>query len=176
MTNPILSHGFDHHVWATIRIIDTCRELTDEQLATAVPGTFGSIIDTLRHLVGADASYLHVLSGGAQVEVEEAEMDLEHLRAVMVANGPAWRVVLDSAVDPDLMVVRHRDDGSESHAPLGVRIAQVIHHGTDHRSQVATALTALGVTPPEMDVWDWADAEGRSFVTEPTEPAEPAGS
>jgi uncharacterized damage-inducible protein DinB len=37
-----------------------------------------------------------------------------------------------------------------------VRLAQVVHHGTDHRSQIATALTTLGVTPPEMDVWEWA--------------------
>jgi len=171
MTKPILSHGFEHHVWATIRIIDTCRTLTDEQLATVVPGTFGSIIDTLRHLVGADASYLYVLSGGANAEVEEDGMDLEQLRAVMVHNGPAWTAVLEAATDPDLMVVRHRDDGSESHAPLGIRIAQVLHHGTDHRSQVATALTSLGVTPPEMDAWDYGDAQGWLDETPPTDPA-----
>jgi uncharacterized damage-inducible protein DinB len=170
MTKPILSHGVEHHVWATIQIIDSCRALNDEQLATVVPGTFGSIIDTLRHLVGADASYLHVLSGGTHAEVEEADMDLAQLRAVMVRNGPAWAAVLDGAVDPDLMVVRHRDDGSESHAPLGIRLAQVLHHGSDHRSQVATALTSLGVTPPEMDVWDYGDAQGWLDETPPTAP------
>ena len=39
---------------------------------------------------------------------------------------------------------------------LGIRIAQVLHHGTDHRSQICTALTTIGVTPPEIDVWDYA--------------------
>ena len=59
------------------------------------------------------------------------------------------------------MVVRRRDDGSESHAPLTIRLAQVIHHGTDHRSQVCTALTALGVTPPDIDAWSYAWKDGR---------------
>ncbi len=53
------------------------------------------------------------------------------------------------------------DDGSEFHAPLGIRLSQAIHHGTDHRSQVCTALTNLGITPPEIDVWDYAQAGGR---------------
>ena len=167
MTRPILSDGFDHHNWATLRIIDACLALTDEQLETVVPGTFGSIIETVRHIVGADASYLHVLSGGARPQIDEEAMDLAQLRAVMVANGPAWGPVLEAAADPDAMVSRHRDDGSVSTTPVGVRLAQVLHHGTDHRSQIATALTTLGITPPDIDVWDWADALGRSSVKEP---------
>jgi uncharacterized damage-inducible protein DinB len=71
-------------------------------------------------------------------------------------------------IDPDVMLTRHRDDGSESEAPLGIRLAQVIHHGTDHRSQICTALTNLGVEPPEIDVWDYAWSQGRLRETEPT--------
>ncbi len=67
--------------------------------------------------------------------------------------------------DVEKDVVRHRDDGSESHAPLGIRLAQVIHHGTDHRSQICTGLTSLGFTPPEIDVWDYGREDGRVFVT-----------
>jgi uncharacterized damage-inducible protein DinB len=79
----------------------------------------------------------------------------------MEADGPAWQDVIAGDLDPDLLVVRHREDGSQSIAPLGVRIAQVIHHGTDHRSQVCTALTNLGITPPEIDAWDYASADDR---------------
>ena len=45
---------------------------------------------------------------------------------------------------------------------MGVRIAQAIHHGTDHRSQVCTALTSLGIVPPGIDLWEWAKAIGRT--------------
>jgi uncharacterized protein (TIGR02246 family) len=57
--------------------------------------------------------------------------------------------------------MRTRDDGSRSFAPMSIRLAQVVHHGTDHRSQVATALTTLGIEPPEMDVWAYADSRHR---------------
>jgi len=79
----------------------------------------------------------------------------------MEADGPRWSAFIEQDLDPDTIVVRHRDDGSESHAPMGIRLAQVLHHGTDHRSQICTALTVLGVEPPLIDVWDFAESEGR---------------
>ena len=161
MTRTVLHDAFDHHVWATIRVIDACLALPPEQLDTTVPGTYGSILETLRHLVGADASYLWVLSDGRRPEIQEAEMGLAELRAAMEESGPGWAAVVDRDLDPEGVVVRHRDDGTDSHAPRSIRLAQVLHHGTDHRSQVCTALTTLGVEPPAIDVWDFAAKDGR---------------
>jgi uncharacterized damage-inducible protein DinB len=168
MSRPILADAFDHHAWATLRLLDACAPLTEEQLATVVPGTYGSIIDTLRHLVGADRNYLTLLSSGKLAPIAEEGMGVAALRAVMEEDGAVWAQVVAAAVDPDLEIVRHRDDGSESHAPLGIRLAQVVHHGSDHRSQVCTALTSLGLTPPAIDVWDLADSQGRLVEVPPT--------
>lgn len=161
MTRTVLHDAFDHHVWATIQVIDACLALPPEQLDTTVPGTYGSIVETLRHLIGADASYLWVLSDGRRPEIEEAEMDLAELRTAMEESGQQWTAVADRDLDPEEIVVRHRDDGTDSHAPRSIRLAQVLHHGTDHRSQVCTALTSLGVEPPAIDVWDFAAKDDR---------------
>lgn len=161
----IAAVAFDHHVWATLRLLDACADLDPEQLAASAPGVYGSVIETLRHLVGADASYLELLSDGHVPAVDESDMGIAELRAVMERNGPVWQELLAGDLDPDLPVVRHHDDGSSSGAPLGVRLAQVPHHGTDHRSQVCTALTTLGIEPPEIDVWDFGRQDGRVFVT-----------
>ena len=89
----------------------------------------------------------------------------------MHENDAAWqKLVANPDVEKD--VVRHRDDGSESHAPLGIRLAQVIHHGTDHRSQICTALTQLGMEPPLIDVWDFGFHEHRLVETPPAVIAE----
>ena len=56
-----------------------------------------------------------------------------------------------------------REDGSKSHATWGVRLAQAIDHGTDHRSQLFTALSTLGVEPPEIDLWAWALENGKHW-------------
>ena len=161
MGRPDLADAFAHHVWATVQLVDACLPLSPEQLDATAEGTYGSIITTMRHLIGGDASYLWVLTDGRVPEVDEDAMDLSELRAVMVANGQAWQALVAGDIDPDVTVVRHRDDGIDSYAPLGIRLAQAVHHGTDHRSQVCTILTTIGVEPPDIDVWAFAASEGR---------------
>lgn len=169
MTRSLLADAFDHHVWATLRLIDACSSLTGEQLASTVPGTYGSILETMRHLVGADRSYLAFLSDGRLPRIDEDGLDLGQLRAVIADNGPVWTWLLEQELDPDTLLVRRWDDGSETHAPLGIRLAQVVHHGSDHRSQVCTALTALGIEPPDIDVWAFGTADGRVVETPPAQ-------
>ena len=161
MTPSLLADAFGHHVWATLRLLDTCTELDERQLAASVPGTYGSILDTLRHLVASDASYLAVVTQGGTAPIDASEMDVAALRAAMVERAPRWRSFIAGNLDPEAILVRHRPDGSESHAPLGIRLAQALHHGSDHRSQVCTALTTLGLEPPAIDVWDFGVQEGR---------------
>jgi uncharacterized damage-inducible protein DinB len=161
VNRTLLGDAFGHHAWATIVLIDACLPLSEEQLATTVPGTYGSILDTMRHTVGADAGYLFTLTAGRVPQIDEAGMDLAELRPVMERHEREWQSLIEQELDPDATVVRHRDDGTDSYAPLGVRIAQVLHHGTDHRSQVCTALTTIGVTPPDIDVWAFAEKDGR---------------
>jgi uncharacterized damage-inducible protein DinB len=168
MSMSALQDGFAHHVWATLRLIDSCLALDPDQLETAVPGTYGSILDTMRHLVGADASYLFVTSGGATPVIDADSMDLAELRSVMERHGAAWSALLGQDPDTDAVIVRRRDDGSGSHAPMSIRLAQVLHHGTDHRSQICTALTTLGVEPPLIDVWDFGWQDGRVFDVPPS--------
>ncbi len=162
MTADFLRDAFAHHAWATERLIDECASLTAEQLRTPVPGTYGSIIATLRHLVASDRWYLSFFPSGERLAPmdEDAQVSLAELRSAMTGNGAAWADVLGGEEDPDRDVVEI-DDVWEVHSPAGVRLAQAIHHGTDHRSQVCTALTALGLTPPDIDVWAYARETGR---------------
>jgi uncharacterized damage-inducible protein DinB len=162
MTTSMLSDAFAHHIWATEQLIDTCTALTPEQLQTPVPGTYGSIIETLGHLVASDGWYLSFFSERAARIDEESDASLADLRSVMTHNGATWTALLTGEIDPDRDVVEEGDEGWKFHAPSGIRLAQVIHHGTDHRSQVCTALSSLGVTPPEIDLWSFGEAAGRT--------------
>jgi uncharacterized damage-inducible protein DinB len=161
MTSSLLGDAFAHHVWATEELIDACATLTPDQLDTAVPGTYGSILGTLRHLVSSDGWYLSFFGGDPAERIREQDAtSLAGLRSAITANGRGWSRALAGEIDADAEIVE-REDGAEMHSPLGVRLAQVVHHGTDHRSQVCTALTSLGVTPPDIDLWAFARATGR---------------
>lgn len=169
MTMTLLDDAFAHHVWATLWLMDVCDALGPERLETSVPGTYGSILDTMRHIVGADRSYLFVVTRERVPNIDEERMDLSELRAVMERSGEAWSQLLAEGLDPSEVLVRRWEDGSETQAPIGIRLAQAVHHGTDHRSQICTALTTLGIEPPLIDVWDFGEQAGS--VTEITPPA-----
>ncbi len=157
----ILGDAFAHHVWATEQLIDVCAGLTADQLATPAPGTYGPILETLQHLVQSDSWYLSRFTDRPGLTDDDAaRMGLDELRAAITANGAAWAEVLHREGDPDREIVA-RDGEWVVHTPVGVRLAQVVHHGTDHRSQVCTALTSLGHKPPEFDLWAYAEATGR---------------
>ena len=95
-------------------------------------------------------------------------MNVPELRDAIAGHATVWPKLLREHADPDAILVVRFDDGSETHVATGVRIAQVLHHGTDHRSQICTALTSLGIEPPAIDVWDFADTQGRLRETPPT--------
>jgi uncharacterized damage-inducible protein DinB len=165
MTRSLLGDAFAHHTWATQRLIDECAALTPEQLAQRAAGTYGSIIETLRHLVASDCWYLSFFAQGTASIAEDAETSLAELHEVVTKNGAAWTKLLSGPVDPDTEMVED-DDGLMVASPVGVRLAQVIHHGTDHRSQICTSLTSLGFEPPDVDVWAYARAAGRERVVD----------
>src|SRR6187397_1288388 len=115
MSRPLMEDAFAHHVWATLRLVDACVALSPERLETTVPGTYGSILDTLRHTVGADVSYLVVLTGGERARIDEDTMDVTELRHEMEIDTEAWNDLVTRELDADEILVRHRDDGSETY-------------------------------------------------------------
>ena len=137
--------ALEHHVWANLRLLDLCAELDADQLEARVPGVYGTLIDTLRHIVGGDASYLALLTDGEVAPIDESSMDIAELREVAASHHDAWRALATGTRDPD----------------------------EDHRSQVCTILPSLGIEPPELDVWNWAWEQDLLTDTEPTAPTEP---
>jgi len=82
------------------------------------------------------------------------------------ADDDTTKAVLDEQgyvyIEGESLVTEVDDkDGSELDAVMGVRFAQALHHGTDHRSQICTAMTSLGVEPPGIDVWEYGFVTGR---------------
>ncbi len=157
----VMYDSMAHHIWATARVLDTCEALTDEQLRTPAPGTYGPILDTLRHLVSTDGWYLTFFRDWTNLVDEAADVTIAELRAANTTNGEAWMELLAGEPDGETDTVEE-GDGWRFHAPAGFRLAQTVHHGTDHRSQICTALTSLGVEPPEIDLWAYGEATGRT--------------
>jgi uncharacterized damage-inducible protein DinB len=162
MSTSLLDDAFAHHAWATLRLIDACLALTPAQLDAVVPATDRSILATMRHVIGNESFELWVASGERGSFINADRMGLGELRTAMQDIGAGWLRLLDEGVDPHLELREvDPDDGYQKHAPMGIRLAQTLHHGTDHRTQVCTALTLLGVAPPALDAFRFGIEDGR---------------
>lgn len=146
--------------WANLRIIETCRGLTDEQLDTKAVGAYGTIRDTLTHLVGGEISYITRMDGrydGPVFDRHAGFPGFEVLEGAVRANATGLIELAQRALVAPFTYVDQ--DGETTDAE--VVLVQAINHGAEHRDQICTILTALGVTPPELDGWNWGDATGR---------------
>ena len=148
---------FSHHLWANLLLLDRCGELTDEQLDTSVPGTYGTIRDTLHHIVRSEQSYFSRISTGKRHPFPEKlpQMKITELKETAQKTGSglinwATKVQAEDKVTIDW-------DGTPRDVPKTIILTQVINHATEHRSQVMTIMTQLGIEPPDLQSWVYFD-------------------
>jgi uncharacterized damage-inducible protein DinB len=55
---------FRHNAWANMRLFDVCAGLTEAQRGSKITGTYGSIRETLQHIVTSERSYLQRITTG----------------------------------------------------------------------------------------------------------------
>ena len=150
----ILVKMFEHNRWANLRAVEACGALTDAQLDATVPGTAGSIRETLMHIAGAEQRYVMRLSGHEPTYSErDGWQGTETLRQALDESGRAL-IGLSGRADPD-EVLRGEYQGRPFVLPVATVYVQAINHATEHRSQIATILTQQGIEPPDFSGWAW---------------------
>jgi len=158
-----LDHVLRHNTWATGALLEFCRTLDPATLEVQAQGTYGSITGTLQHLVGAEQWYVKLLTGqvlGNPIRRTESHT-LDELSKVAVATGA---LLLDVASREDVARVVEMNEGRRS--TVGVVLAQVVHHGNEHRTQVTTILGANGIEPPPLSSWAYGRAARISTAEE----------
>jgi uncharacterized damage-inducible protein DinB len=164
--DPLLRDAFAHEAWANRALLSFLDELTPEQRRATTPGAYGGLADTLRHHLDAAAWYQHRL-GLERLPWEAEDLhadDPAELRRRADEVEARWERIFEQAFDPDRVLEPRPDVHPPEHIPAGVYVAQVFNHGSEHRSQICTILTTLGIEPPELDVWAYAYATGRIAV------------
>ena len=162
-----MGHGLDdlarHNAWATAQTLEVCRGVEEPALNATTPGTYGTIIETLRHVINSEASYLFRLTGAWSKypwrRDEAVGLDVLAERAAMLAA--VWEQFLAGDVDSERLG-EARDSDTEVYAVrAGVFITQALHHANEHRAHICTILGALGYEPPDVSAWEYALTSGR---------------
>ncbi len=148
----------EHNNWANLRIIKACEGLTDQQLdAEPSASTKGSIRVTLWHLMAAQQRYVWRVTAVEPRFKWEAPPSFVELREAAVITG---HQLLKIAEDAPQSLVKTEFEGTDYVVESWVVMVQTIYHGGEHREQIKSMLTALDVTPPEIDGWMFGEHTG----------------
>jgi uncharacterized damage-inducible protein DinB len=155
-----LDEAFQHNNWATEQLIRHLRTLPPAALTATCPGVYGEVLATLSHMIAADSRYLadlertpRPLRGPGPDEIHSLDELADQLRDQAVR----WRVLLPRIGQVDVTLAPRADRPELPHA-TNLLVAQALHHGTDHRTQICTVLSSNGYETPDLDVWSyWSD-------------------
>ena len=161
MTDSPFVQIFKHNNWANYRIIEACRALSDEQLdAEPASAAVGSIRESLVHLVSSQGGYLSLLTG-------------EDHRFGWGDDFPGFDTLAEASQSSGAGYLTLARDGGyveRVHTRSGylvepwVVIVQIINHATEHREQIKSLMTAMGVEPPDLSGWSHGMAVGAAVM------------
>ncbi|GCE08166.1 DinB family protein [Dictyobacter aurantiacus] len=152
-----LPNFFEYNLWANLRLLDFCEQLSDEQLDATMTGVFGSIREVLMHLFASEEGYAYSFTKtrpSSPLKEEDSFVGFEELRRRAQLSGKA---LIDIAKERDLGETFWLDGGVYECQAYIVAL-QAISHGVDHRSQIATLLAQQGIELPALDAWGYNDA------------------
>ena len=159
-----LAVPIEYDNWATEKLAQFCAALSPAQRTLTTPGTMGTVEATLIHLVGAKERYAAALRGtpppdDAVRETTTTDLGQVVARAKQLSEWFAGFAKGD--LDLDRIIERRGADGSTQHMPMGILIAQFLHHGNEHRAQLGSIFGANGIEPPHYSAFNWGHELGK---------------
>lgn len=154
----ILARLVEHNNWANLLIIDACDTLQEDQLdfqpQSAVRGT---IRETLQHFVLSQEDYVSMLTTSKHPQERDLDATLAELRKIAITSGQDLLSLVQNSTPNLLQTQIHVSDGYK--VEPWVFIVQLVNHATEHREQIKSILTALGVEPPRIDGWAYGQQQ-----------------
>ena len=158
-----------HMAWANQEIYRELSKLPDTALDAFAVNPEWQVREIVRHIWSSAAWYGYGLvdksslseseEAGWQIKLQETQVHpqkcsdvLEIAKKLAVADEE----LLKAARVPESMIARENANGQVMRARSTI-VSQAIHHATEHRAQIVSALEAKGFTTINLDDYDlWA--------------------
>ena len=157
MTVADLTALYDYSYWANTRLFPVMARLTDDEFTREVAGSFGSLRNTLVHMMSAESGWLERCGGPHRGErLNPADFPtLDSVIGRWAMYETQMRQFLGALTDADL-----QRELPYTIPPLGVsgvgRIGEMLHHAVNHnihhRGQVVLLIRTLGQVPGNVDI------------------------
>lgn len=147
---------YDYNAWANEKLFDVISQLTPAEYTKAVAGSYGSIRNTMVHVVSTEWGWLSRCGGRKRTgrlhpeDYATVESLIEEWNRVEVS----MRNYLPELQDEDLArrIEYTGGDDKKCSMPLGELLQHTLNHAAHHRGQVAVLLRELGYDPGQFDL------------------------
>ena len=171
MRVPDLVRLYDYDSWANARLLAAVARLTPEEFVRPVAGSYGSVRNTLVHVMSAEWGWVERCGGRARGErlKPEAYPTPDALIVEWARVEGYVRELLAGLTDDDLAREIGFSFGGEptSVATLGELMQHAALHAVHHRGQVSLLLRELGHAPGNFDLLYFASERSRRGATDP---------
>jgi uncharacterized damage-inducible protein DinB len=152
---PTMVEFIRYNAWANQQVLAACAPLSESQLTATIPGAYGTVRGTFRHLLGAEADYINRITGHSPQPPFQWDdgPSLADMSAYAAQLGEAFLEVIERI--PSTQNVHEEENGFTMDYLARHLFMQVVNHGIEHRTNITTYLSHLGVTVPEIDGWGY---------------------
>jgi uncharacterized damage-inducible protein DinB len=168
-SDPFLIELIRYNNWANRQVLEACQGLNTDQLAASEPGAYGTIRDTLEHIIKSEAWYVNLLTRSHpqppfKWDDKPGPSEMAGF-AAQVSNA-----LLDAAgrVSPEDRVEEEDNGKIWTYNAMAVFI-QIVNHGVEHRTNITTILNQGGLKPPAVDGWGYLASHENRFDVKPGE-------
>ncbi len=156
MTVADFVYLFDYGHWANGKLLVVLAELTPEEFARDVAGSYGSVRNTFVHLLSAEWGWIDRCGGaprGGPLQAVDYPTVESVVRAARQIEGHV-RDFLSTLTDEDVArpVEFSLGGGPRQIRTLGQLLHHAANHGVHHRGQVVLLLRSLGHVPGNIDL------------------------
>ena len=151
-----------HMAWANQKTISHLQTLPQESLASFATNSEWHVAEIIHHIVDSGDHYAFRISGIPAL-TKPGEPGIEDVKEIAdLARIKEQAVIVDKALLEcvkldDIQIEFENYSGNMVKRWRSTILSQAIHHATEHRAQLASALEAKGFQPVDLDELDlWA--------------------
>jgi uncharacterized damage-inducible protein DinB len=151
-----------HMAWANQKTISHLQTLPQESLASFATNSEWHVAEIIHHIVDSGDHYAFRISGIPAL-TKPGEPCIEDVKEIAdLARIKEQAVIVDKALLEcvkldDIQIEFKNYSGNMVKRWRSTILSQAIHHATEHRAQLASALEAKGFKPVDLDELDlWA--------------------
>ena len=148
MNTSDIRNLYAYNKWANHRIMDACRPLDNTHFTRNLGNSFGSIRDTLAHILGAEWAWLERWQHRSpkQLPVADTFPDIATIDRRWQEIERGQNAFLEKLTDAQLeqRIAYTNFKGERWEYSLGQMMQHLVNHSTYHRGQVITMLRQLG--------------------------------